>query len=346
MSQEMNFGFEQNVLLEERIGKYDLLKGLNSSGEYGYENFSQFYDSFSSGVIHKNYDILCVVGEPVSGKSSVASNMIALLQEEDVTVEYLPWYDCLKASALEGIIEKGKPFSEITPDEFKKTSEFLSTILDEISLSHTQDVYTPYATIVDLVAMTVANTSNDIDRGTSAVVHAVEQHTGNILFAAGDPETRENGKRLRREIREITVPDESFDSLLERYSITKPLTKKARQILLEELKTGAPPEVVDRNEKELNQVMFEAYINGNIELPVGIESAQAFEKDSIFREMVITRRYMPFLARNIFNIPEDRVFIGVNSDINGRTRNKRGKIKRPGITEINYLRKKYPLITL
>ena len=61
MSQEMNFEFEQNVLLEERIGKYDLLKGLKSSGEYGYENFSQFYDSFSAGVVHKNYDILCVV---------------------------------------------------------------------------------------------------------------------------------------------------------------------------------------------------------------------------------------------------------------------------------------------
>jgi len=346
MSQEMNFEFEQNVLLEERIGKYDLLKGLKSSGEYGYENFSQFYDSFSAGVVHKNYDILCVVGEPVSGKSSVASNMIALLQEEDITVEYLPWYDCLKASALEGIIDRQKPFSEITPDEFKKTSEFLSIVLDEISLSHRQDIYTPHATVIDLVAMTVANTSKDIDRGTSAVVHAVEQHTGNILFAAGDPETRESGKRLRHEIREITVPDESFDSLLQRYSITKPRTKKASQILLEELKTGAPPEVVDRNEKELNQVMFEAYINGDIELPVSIESPEAFEEDPIFREMVITRRYMPFLAKNIFNIPEDRVFIGVNSDINGRARNKKGKIKRPGITEINYLRKKYPLITL
>ncbi|HRN96382.1 MAG TPA: hypothetical protein PLD54_02975 [Candidatus Levybacteria bacterium] len=342
--QEMNYEFEQNMLMEERLKPYDILKGLESSGIYGHARFSEFYDAFSTGVIHKTSEVLCIVGEPVSGKSSVASNIIALLQEEDVTIEYLPWFDCLRAAKYEGIIAPEKPFSEITPEEFHETSSFLSQSIEKVVSAHQQDRYTKYATIVDIVAMTAANTSHDIDRGTSAVAYSVAEHEGNVLLTAGDPDMRALGKQLRRDIHAVTTLEELY-ALLDRFSIAKPRSKKGAMTLWEELKTGAPPEVVERNEQELNSVLFDVYVNGGFQLPVVIDSPKAFENDPIFREMTITQRYMPFLAEKVFGVQEERAFIGTNKDIHATLKDKKGKIKRPALTEINYFRNTYPLST-
>ncbi|MCC7372800.1 MAG: hypothetical protein IT306_30590 [Chloroflexi bacterium] len=244
---------------------------------------------------------LLVIGEPLAGKSTFLSGLIARLLDEDASSPrgrpYLVrWGDTIRGGKRRGVVAQERQFGDLTPEEFAGTSRLLAEAAQAAGTAAAV-AGGPALVVVEAPGMTMLTGPDGqrrgLDRGYTLARELAADPHGYLLALCADHQVREANLGGRHA--QITAGG--------------PEIREATQL------------AANRIRQQVTDVLFELGSAGTIPLPEPRPESpltrESLDRHPDYRNESVLRAYLPYLLRDDLAFPPERAFIGLNAFVEG-----------------------------
>ncbi len=291
---------------------------------YGLDNFESFYRNVKDHLFEGRPTVIFIAGKPLSGKTIIESQLTELLQNDikkkgvEKKLTILRWAQAVLAVGG----DDPQVFGRLGEEGFKTASRLMSSAIDR-ALSRGDVVI---AEVVPVTAISDSDGSmRGIDRGWSTVRQFVSDANAFVI----SPFIQENNRSNLIVFREAAARVKTIDDmvgLFERFNVELCYRDQERlhQLLKELPKLGATPFAIREIDKQVNEIMVYLINNNRMPLPdhIAFYGVRRPVVEDMFERasnqvitMVYNQCFLPYLMKEEFRVPENRLLIGGNQKL-------------------------------
>jgi hypothetical protein len=295
-----------------------VLAGLRAvPGGFGQPTFASLLaailaDAHAQAANSASPPTLLVIGEPLAGKSTFLSGLIADLQDltpvpaptsrgagggvigrREVTPYLIRWGDTIRGAKQRGVVAQERQFGDLTPEEFAGVSRLLAEAAQAAAAHAARQAKRPALVVVEAPGLTMltdpAGRPRGLDRGYTLARRLAADPHGYFVALCADQQVRETGLGGRQE----------------RITVGGPEIREATHL------------AANRIRQQVTDLLYDLAVSGTIHLPQPLPepalTREMLDRHSAYRNQAVLTAYLPYLFRDDLHVPPDRAFIGLNA---------------------------------